>query len=76
VTKFAMLSVLLLVGCGIPESRNASGMVASDEPRIWVVKTTTTKEQQIDEVYRCADGAEGNQPPKPVCVRASMVDPQ
>ncbi len=75
-SKIALVSGVfsLLAGCAVPESRTASGMVASDEPRIWVVKTIVTPQQSIAEVYRCADGAEANQPPKPVCIKAGMLD--
>jgi hypothetical protein len=75
-SKLVMLCSLLssVGGCSVPESRTASGMIASDEPRIWVVKTTVTSRQSIAEVYRCADGAEVNQPPKPVCIKAGMVE--
>ena len=71
-----LLAALGLVGCGVPESRTAEGVVASDEPRVWVVRSTHNKDQTIAEVYRCADGAAENQPPKPVCVKAPMVEPQ
>ena len=71
-----VLFVLLvaLSSCGIPESRTAQGIVASDEPRVWVVRASHNQNQVISEVYRCADGAAANQPPKPVCVKAPMVD--
>lgn len=43
----------------------------SEERRIWVVR----KQQQHDTtVYRCADGAGPDQPPKPVCIRAPFAD--
>jgi hypothetical protein len=71
---FALLAMLALAGCTIPESRTAEGVVASDEPRVWVVRASHVKGQTIADVYRCADGAEANQPPKPVCVKAPMVD--
>jgi hypothetical protein len=46
----------------------AVGMVASTEKRVWMVKG--------EEVYRCADGAQQDQPPKPICVRAPLVKEQ
>ena len=61
-----------LGGCNVPESRTAGGVVASDEPRIWVVREVHTGTQVIGEVYRCADGAAADQPPRPVCVKAPM----
>lgn len=79
-TKATLATLLLLTiplgACSVPESRTANGVVASDEPRIWVVRSTHTKEQIISEVFRCADGAEADQPPKPVCVKAPMVEQQ
>ena len=61
-----------LSACSLPESRTAAGVVASDEPRIWVVRTVSADGQTISEVYRCADGAAADQPPMPVCVKAPM----
>jgi hypothetical protein len=60
VTAFAMS---FASGCIKP----AGGLYSSDESRIWVVRG--------DEVFRCADGAAPEQPPKPVCVRAPMTEP-
>jgi hypothetical protein len=57
-----------------PESRGASGLVASEDPRVWVVRQRLFENQTISEVFRCADGAKENAPPKPVCVKAPMVD--
>jgi len=69
---FAATLTGVLTGCQQPESRTAAGVVASDEPRIWVVREVNTGTQVIGEVYRCADGAPADQPPKPVCVKAPM----
>ncbi len=66
------IAMLALVNCTPPASRTAGGVVASDEPRIWVVREVHTSNQIIGEVYRCADGAAVDQPPKPVCVKAPM----
>ncbi len=71
---FVSLVVLWSVGCTPPPSRTAGGVVASDEPRIWVVREVHTANQVVGEVYRCADGAAADQPPKPVCVKAPMGD--
>jgi hypothetical protein len=72
-TIFIALSITTMLGaCGIPESRTAAGVVASEEPRIWVVRTVSADGQVISEVYRCADGAAVDQPPMPVCVKAPM----
>ncbi len=69
---------LSFVGLGAcvkpPESRGASGLVASEDPRVWVVRQRLFENQTISEVFRCADGAKENAPPKPVCVKAPMVD--
>ncbi len=73
--KIALLvafSAGLFAACAPPESRTAGGIIASDEPRIWVVREVHTTNQVIGEVYRCADGAAADQPPKPVCVKAPM----
>lgn len=43
----------------------AQGIITSDERRIWVVRNG-------NEMYRCADGATENDPPRPVCIRAVM----
>lgn len=71
-----LILALFLGGCSLPESRTAEGVVASDEPRVWVVRSIHNEKQIIAEVYRCADGAAENQPPKPVCVKAPMVEAQ
>jgi hypothetical protein len=42
----------------------------SDERRIWVVRQAPGSDA---EVYRCADGATPEQPPKPVCIRAPLA---
>ena len=61
-------------GCSVPESRTAHGVVATDAPRVWVIRSTVVQNQVIQEVYRCADGADEKAPPKPVCVKAPMTD--
>jgi hypothetical protein len=70
----AIIAAYFASGCNIPESRVTSGIIASDEPRVWVVRVIHKKDQTVSEVYRCADGAEPNQPPRPVCVKAPMAD--
>ncbi len=52
-------------GCAHP----VGGLIASDERRIWVVRDG-------EQVYRCADGAAPEAPPRPVCVRSVFVDGQ
>jgi hypothetical protein len=58
------LAAAAIAGCS-----HFGGVVTSNETRIWVLKTGGG----IDEVYRCADGAAQDQPPRPVCVRAAVV---
>jgi hypothetical protein len=43
----------------------------SEERRVWVVRSAPNADAQV---YRCADGAGVEQPPRPVCVRAALVD--
>lgn len=59
---FVALASLLLNAC----ASNISGVITSDERRIWVVRDHV-------EVFRCADGAGEGEPPRPVCVRAPLV---
>ena len=62
----AMLSLADLAACSPPQ--NVVHM--SDERRIWVVRQAAGRDA---EVYRCADGATPEQPPKPVCIRSPLV---
>jgi hypothetical protein len=62
------LGVVLMWGVGCATDQHLSGLRTSEERRIWVIRSTTTG----DEVYRCADGAGPDQPPKPLCVRAPL----
>jgi hypothetical protein len=43
----------------------------SEERRIWVVRGSQGKDAAV---FRCADGSGPDQPPKPVCIRAALVD--
>jgi hypothetical protein len=43
----------------------------SEERRIWIVRRSMGNDTTV---YRCADGAGPDQPPKPVCIRAPLVD--
>ncbi len=49
-------------GCG----HIVKGVLTSENRRIWVV---------VDDgkVFRCADAHDGDQPPRPVCVRAPLA---
>lgn len=71
---FAALAVASSACVPPQQSRVTGGLVASEEPRIWVVRDRVYEKKVVSEVYRCADGASANAPPKPVCVRAPMVD--
>lgn len=53
---------LLTAGCG----HFVEGVLTSETRRIWVV---------VDrgKVFRCADAYDGDQPPRPVCVRAPLA---
>jgi hypothetical protein len=62
----AFAALASLAACQEPP-RDASAI--SEERRVWVVRRAMRKDT---EVYRCADGAGPDQPPKPVCVRAPM----
>ena len=54
---------LLVAGCGHVGYVNLNHPAAADDQRrIWVVHE--------GELLRCADGATGTEPPKPLCVRA------
>jgi hypothetical protein len=55
----------LLAGCGSVHSLEVRDK--SDDRAIWIVKDQT-------EVYRCKDGSQPEDPPRPVCVRAPMVE--
>jgi hypothetical protein len=69
-----ILGILAGAACSPPESRTAHGVVATDSPRVWVVRATIDRGQVVHEIYRCADGADDKSPPKPVCVKAPMSD--
>ena len=43
-----------------------SGVISSEERRIWIVRDKT-------EIYRCADTAPDNEPPRPMCVRVPFT---
>jgi len=61
----AMSVATVVTGCAHP----IGGLIASDERRIWVVRDG-------EQVYRCADGAAPEAPPRPICVRSVFVDGQ
>jgi len=65
---FLLGYVALSTGCS---STQVNGVFSTDEKRIWVVRITDEKHA---DVFRCADGAPPEQPPKPVCIRAPFVD--
>ncbi len=65
----SLLLISLAAGCAAPA--RVGGVVTSEERRIWVIRA---QKDGNEEVFRCADGAEPGKPPKPVCVRAPMVD--
>lgn len=63
------LSVFVpVLGCA---SQPKHVLSLSEERRIWVVRTSQDKDAAV---YRCADGSGPDQPPKPVCIRAPLVD--
>ena len=61
---------LVLLGSGCSTTA-VNGVFSTDEKRIWVVRV---KDDKHADVFRCADGAAPEQPPKPVCIRAPFVD--
>lgn len=65
----SLLVAAFASGCAAPA--RIAGVTTSEERRIWLVRLT---KDGNDEVYRCADGAEPGKPPRPVCVRAPMVE--
>lgn len=68
VRLLAVLCVALgSTACATPTSA-FSGMIASDERRIWVIRTRELNQ----EVFRCADIAEAGSAPQPVCIRAAL----
>ena len=64
----ALLSLTSLTGCP-SDPKDVTQL--SEERRIWVVRR---QKEHDTTVYRCADGAGPDQPPKPVCVRAPFAD--
>jgi len=60
----------VLAGCKDPLTRY-SGVFATDEARIWVIREVELHDQVV---YRCADTTSAGQPPRPVCVRVPFVD--
>jgi hypothetical protein len=67
---FALLGATLLAtlaGCSQPRYV----LNLSEERRIWVVRGSTGADAAV---FRCADGSGPDQPPKPVCIRATMVE--
>lgn len=65
-TILLLLTTLACVACQQP-ARDAGYL--SEERRVWVVRRAMNKDT---EVYRCADGAGPDQPPKPICVKAVL----
>jgi hypothetical protein len=57
------------LGACNPEPKDVTHL--SEERRIWVVRRQQTKDTTV---YRCADGAGPDQPPKPVCIRAPFAE--
>jgi hypothetical protein len=65
-TKLKIVALaLLLSGC----AHSVSGIITSDERKIWVITTTHDHNQ---EVYRCGDLAGPDQPPNPICKHAPL----
>ena len=64
-----MLLVFVLMMVGLMGCAGLRPIVThgpeEEASRMWV--------SQGARVYRCADGAEANQPPRPVCVHAPML---
>jgi len=59
----SLAAVAALSACAHSGYYNIGQPGASDDQRrIWVVHE--------GELYRCADGTSGNEPPKPLCIRA------
>lgn len=58
------LIALLLVGACSP----LTGIVTSDERRVWVTRGS--------DLYRCADAALADEPPRPVCMRTIFTKPR
>ena len=66
---FVILAASAAIGC--TKTTSVNSLYSTDEKRIWIVRITN---QQTAAVFRCADGAPPEQPPKPVCIRAPFVD--
>lgn len=68
-----LLAVTLTLGalaaCAPPDPKDVWQL--SEERRIWVVRRQREKDTTV---YRCADGAGPDQPPKPVCIRAPFAE--
>ena len=58
-----------LAACAPPDPKDVTQL--SEERRIWVVRKQREKDTTV---YRCADGAGPDQPPKPVCIRAPFAE--
>ena len=59
--------VFAIVGTGCVTPVN--GVLTSDERWIWLIRGGS-------EVYRCADGAAPDAPPRPMCVKTVFIDSQ
>ncbi|HVV81728.1 MAG TPA: hypothetical protein VHE35_01570 [Kofleriaceae bacterium] len=58
-----LVGLLLVPACGAA----VRPVMTSPEQKIWLVKGQ-------DAIYRCADAGGVDEAPKPVCVRATVVD--
>ena len=65
-TAIAIAIALALVTTSACTSAVRPVLTSADQ-KVWIVKGT-------DEVYRCADAGGVDQPPKPVCIRARLVE--
>lgn len=66
--RFVAMLALTVASSACATPTAFSGMIASDERRIWVIRTRELNQ----EVFRCADIAEAGSAPQPVCIRAAL----
>lgn len=69
----SLVTLFVLGSLGLACAEPKYVLNLSEERRIWVVRG---QQGQDAAVFRCADGSGPDQPPKPVCIRASLVEAQ
>lgn len=69
-----LVAGLCALGCQIPESRTATGIVATDTNHVWVTRSLISNGKVVQEIYRCGDVAAETAAPQPVCVKAPLME--